>query len=59
MATAQYHRRQAEVLIRLALSTSDAETAAALRRLAAEHAAMADVAEGRPAAEGDKPGQDK
>ena len=59
MASAEYHRRQAEVLIRLALSTSDSETAEALSRLAAEHAAMADVAEGRPAAEGDKPDQDR
>jgi hypothetical protein len=59
MATAQYHRRQAEVLVRLALSTSDSETAAALRRLAAEHAATADAAEGRPAAEGHKPDQDR
>jgi hypothetical protein len=33
----EYHRRQAEKLIRLAQTTRDPETASALMRLAAEH----------------------
>jgi hypothetical protein len=45
MATVNYHRRQAETLIRLANSTSDPETAAALTRLAADHARLADEAD--------------
>jgi hypothetical protein len=42
MGTPDYHRRQAETLIKHASSTRDPETAAALQKLAAEHAAMAD-----------------
>jgi hypothetical protein len=45
MATADYHRRQADVLTRLAHSTRDPETAASLMRLAAEHTMLADEAE--------------
>ena len=40
--TSDYHRRQAETLIRLAQSTKDSETASALMRLAAEHNALAE-----------------
>jgi hypothetical protein len=46
VATANYHRRQAETLIRLANSTRDPETATALMRLAAEHNALAEEAAG-------------
>jgi hypothetical protein len=42
MGTPGYHRRQAETLTKLASSTRDPETASALQKLAAEHAAMAD-----------------
>jgi hypothetical protein len=44
VASAEYHRKQAQVLIQLAQSTRDPETAAALMRLAAEHTALADKA---------------
>ena len=44
MASADYHRRQAEVLNKLASSTRDPETSASLRLLAAEHVALADEA---------------
>jgi len=46
VATANYHRRQAATLIRLANSTRDPETATALMRLAAEHNALAEEAAG-------------
>ena len=42
MATAEYHRRQAQTLVRLANSTRDPDTATQLMKLAAEHTAMAD-----------------
>jgi hypothetical protein len=45
MATAEYHRRQADVLLRLADTTRDTDTAAGLRRLAAQHVAAADEIE--------------
>ena len=47
MTTADYHRRQADTLIRLASSTRDPETAAALMRLAAEHTGMANLRGGQ------------
>lgn len=37
-----YHRKQAETLIRLAQSTKDPETAQALMRLSVEHAELED-----------------
>jgi hypothetical protein len=37
-----YHRRQAATLIRLAQTTRDQETSAALMRLAAEHTELAE-----------------
>jgi hypothetical protein len=40
MASAAYHRRQAETLIRLVNSTVDPGTATELIRLAAEHVAL-------------------
>jgi hypothetical protein len=43
MPEAVYHRRQAEILVRLAQSTSDQETSRQLMRLAAEHTALADA----------------
>jgi hypothetical protein len=42
MATAEYHRRQANTLILLANSTLDPRTATQLMKLAAEHTAMAE-----------------
>jgi hypothetical protein len=42
MATAEYHRRQAQTLVLLANSTRDPDTAAQLMKLAAEHTAIAD-----------------
>ena len=44
MATAEYHRRQAATLTRLAQSTRDPETAATLMRMAAEHTTLAEKA---------------
>jgi hypothetical protein len=44
MSSAEYHRRQASTLTRLAESTRDPDTARALMRLAAEHTAIADGA---------------
>ena len=43
MPEAVYHRRQAEILVRLAQATSDQETSRQLMRLAAEHTALADT----------------
>jgi hypothetical protein len=43
MPEASYHRRQAEILVRLAQSTTDQETSRQLMRLAAEHTALADA----------------
>lgn len=40
-----YHRKQADVLKRLALTSRDMDTASILIRLAAHHAALADGAE--------------
>jgi hypothetical protein len=37
MASAEYHRRQAELLNELASSTPDPETASLMRQLAAEY----------------------
>jgi len=45
VATAGYHRRQADVLVKLANSTRDPETANALMRLAADHIRLAEEAE--------------
>jgi hypothetical protein len=45
VATADYHRRQAEVLIKLANATRDPETAKALMRVAADHIRLAEEAE--------------
>lgn len=45
VATAEYHRRQAEVLIKLANTTREPETAAALMRLAADHVRLAEEAD--------------
>ena len=42
MATAEYHRRQANTLILLSNSTTDPRTATRLMTLAAEHTALAD-----------------
>jgi hypothetical protein len=42
--SADYHRRQAAQLIRLAQTTRDQDTAANLMRLAAEHIALAEEA---------------
>jgi hypothetical protein len=43
MPEASYHRRQAEILVRLAQSTTDKETSRQLMRLAAEHTDLADA----------------
>jgi hypothetical protein len=43
MATAEYHRRQAQTLIHLAQATTDANTGIQLMKLAAEHTATADA----------------
>jgi hypothetical protein len=50
----EYHQTQAVTLLRLARSTRDPDTAAALMRLAADHASLADKA----AREQPKPGRD-
>ena len=42
---ADYHRKQADVLRRLALTTRDMVTASVLIRLAAQHATLADGAD--------------
>ena len=42
VSSAIYHHRQAQTLIRLADSTRDPETAAALMRLAADHTTLAE-----------------
>ena len=42
MADAEYHRKQAEILAGLALSTSDKKEAAGLSLLAAEHMVKAE-----------------
>jgi hypothetical protein len=42
MADAEYHRKQAEILAGLALSTSDRREAAGLSLLAAEHLVKAE-----------------
>jgi hypothetical protein len=59
MPEAVYHRRQAEILIRLAQSTTDQETSRQLMRLAAEHTALADAdtaqVEGQRAHKSEKP----
>jgi hypothetical protein len=54
MATAEYHRRQADVLLKLALATKDADTATHLQRLAAEHVAAADEIEASGSTKRDK-----
>jgi hypothetical protein len=41
---ADYHRRQAATLLKLAHHTGDPETAASLKQLAAEHMAIAEGA---------------
>jgi hypothetical protein len=41
MATPEYHRRQADLFSRLAKVAKDADTAAELERLAADHLAWA------------------
>ena len=41
----EYHRRQADILIRLSVATRDPDTAAALLWLATEQRAMADLGE--------------
>lgn len=43
MQDSEYHRRQAAVLIKLAQTTRDTDTAVALMRLAAEHTELADL----------------
>jgi hypothetical protein len=48
MSKADYHHRQAAVLIRLAQTTSDRSTAKQLMELAAEHTALADAASQSP-----------
>jgi hypothetical protein len=47
MPSPAYHRRQADTLIRLASSTRDPDTAAALMKLAAEHNHLAEMPEGQ------------
>jgi hypothetical protein len=44
VASSEYHRRQVVVLVQLAQSTRDPETAAALMRLASEHTRLAEEA---------------
>jgi hypothetical protein len=44
VGSSEYHRKQAQVLNQLALTTRDPQTAAALMRLAAEHTALAEDA---------------
>jgi hypothetical protein len=46
MADAEYHRKQAEILAGLALSTSDQKEAAGLSLLAAEHLVRAEQSGG-------------
>jgi hypothetical protein len=51
MADAEYHRKQADLLAGLALSTSDKQEAAGLSRLAAEHMNRADQSSGNASSE--------
>jgi hypothetical protein len=44
MASAKYHQLQAKTLLELAEQTADLRTAAALRKLAADHTELAVVA---------------
>jgi hypothetical protein len=46
MASAKYHQLQAKTLLELAQQTSDHATAAALRKLAADHTELAFAAVG-------------
>jgi hypothetical protein len=46
----EYHRRQAVMLLRLARTMRDSQTSAALKQLAAEHAAKAEEEEDERAA---------
>jgi hypothetical protein len=48
MPEASYHRQQAEILVRLAQSSTDKETSRQLMRLAAEHTALADADTAHP-----------
>jgi hypothetical protein len=54
MATAIYHRFQADLLLKLADTTRDSERAVALRRLAAQHIAAADDIDARGSTDKDK-----
>lgn len=54
MATTDYHRRQANVLQKLAETTRDTETARELRRIAAQHIAAADEIDATGHTEHDK-----
>jgi hypothetical protein len=47
MADAEYHRKQAEILAGLALTTSDRKEAAGLSLLAAEHLVKAENSSGK------------
>jgi hypothetical protein len=44
MASAKYHHLQAKTLLEIAEQTADLRTAAALRKLAADHTELAGVA---------------
>jgi hypothetical protein len=43
-----YHRRQADILMRLSLAARDADTVAAFLWLATEHRALANIGENPP-----------
>jgi hypothetical protein len=49
-----YHRRQAEILMRISKTVSNVEAAAVLSELAAKHQALADEAERERAAQHQK-----